>query len=75
MDELIEVCRKFQDGLCTIEDLYRRLSWIAVPDQFSEVVSKAEKDLEIIQFTEVEEKWHCEGMRVLEQLLKELGCK
>ncbi len=73
MDELIEACQKFKDGSYSIEDLYRRLSWVAVPNQIIEIVSAAERELELIRFTELEEVWHDKGIRVIDDLLKEIG--
>ncbi|MFC5649549.1 hypothetical protein ACFPYJ_10465 [Paenibacillus solisilvae] len=73
MNELIEVCQKFKDGTCSIDELYRRLSWIAVPNQFSEVVSRTEKELEFIHFTELEENWGGKALEVINKLFKEIG--
>ena len=73
MDELIQACEKFKNGSYSIEDLYRRLSWVAVPSQFREIVSKAEQDLELIRFTELEDNWYEEGMKVVSDLLEEVG--
>lgn len=73
MDELIEACQKFKNGLYSIEDLYRRLSWVAVPNQFTEIVSKAEQELELILFTELKENWYRDGIDVINNLLKEMG--
>ena len=73
MEELIQACEKFKNRSYSIEDLYRRLSWVAVPNQFKEIVSKAEQDLEIIRFTELEDNWYEEGMKVVSNLLEEVG--
>ncbi|MDN4066263.1 hypothetical protein QYF50_00040 [Paenibacillus vini] len=73
MDELIQACEKFKDRSYSIDDLYRRLSWVAVPNQFREVLLKAEQDLELIQFTELEDNWYEEGMKVVRNLLEDVG--
>lgn len=73
LDELIQACEKFKDRSYSIDDLYRRLSWVAVPNQFREVLLKAEQDLELIQFTELEDNWYEEGMKVVRNLLEDVG--
>lgn len=75
MNELIEACQKFKDGSYSIEELYRRLSWIAVPSHISEILLKTEQELELIHFTEMEENWKTKGGEVVDKLFQEIGYK
>ena len=70
MEELLDICEKFKDGKCSLEELYRRLSWIAVPDEYMELVAEAEKKLELVQFTCLEDSWYKEASAIIDSLLK-----
>jgi hypothetical protein len=53
-DDLFELkfaCRKFKKGIYNIADLERNLSWISFPKEITEIVKKAENDLEMNRFS------------------------
>lgn len=75
-DELFELklaCRKFKEGVYNIADLERNLSWVIVPKEISEIVKKAENDLEMIRFCTFEYKQRKEAIEVVDNLLKQLN--
>lgn len=72
MEELFKVCKKYKEGKCTLEELYRRLSWIGVPDRYIELVAETERKLEMIQFTRLESKWYEEAVEVIDSLLSQI---
>ncbi len=74
MEELKLACQKFIDGTYSIEDLYRFLSWVAVPSSIDTLVSETALELERIRFTQFEENWHEEGVKIIMELLKEVNC-
>jgi len=73
LDELIDILKKFKDGECTLEDFYRRLSWIAVPNEYVDLIENTEKELEMIRFTRLEEKWYEEATIIIDNLLAALN--
>ena len=75
-DELYELklaCRKYKEGLYNIADLELNLSWIDVPKEITEVVKKAENDLEMIRFCTSDYKQREEAVEVVNNLLKQLN--
>ena len=72
MEELLNACKKFKEGKCSLEELYRRLSWIAVPDEYIELVAEAERNLELVQFTCLEDSWYNEASAIIDSLLKDI---
>jgi len=75
LEELIDACLRFKNGRYSIEDLYRRLSWIGVPNEYVKLVSDAERHLELIRFTELEENWQSLSNKVVDHILESIGYK
>jgi hypothetical protein len=71
--ELKLACRKFKEGTYHIADLEHNLSWISVPNEISEIVKKAEQDLEMIRFCTSGYKQREEALDVIDNLLKQLN--
>ncbi|MBM7569922.1 hypothetical protein JOC48_000391 [Aquibacillus albus] len=71
--ELKLACRKFKEGVYNIAELGRTLSWIAVPNEISDVVKQAENDLEMIRFCTSDYKQREEAMQVINNMLDKLN--
>jgi hypothetical protein len=75
-DEIYELklaCRKFKEGVYNVADLEHNLSWIGVPNEITEIVKKAEQDLELIRFCTTDYKQREEALEVIDNLLKQLN--
>ncbi|GGA24293.1 hypothetical protein FG382_02970 [Psychrobacillus lasiicapitis] len=77
-DELFELklaCRKYKEGIINIAQLEHNLSWIEVPKEITEIVNKAEIELELIRFCTSDYKQREEALEVVENLLNRLNIK
>ena len=75
-DDLFELklaCRKYKEGIYSIAELERSLSWIGVPDDINEMVKQAENDLEMIRFCTSDYKQREEALELVNNLLKRLN--
>ena len=57
----------------SLADLEHTLSWIGVPKEITEIVKKAEYDLELISFCTSDDKQREEAIEVVNKLLKQLN--
>lgn len=71
--ELKLACRKFKQDIYSIGDLGRSLSWIAVPNEFTQIVKDAENQLEMIRFCTSDYKQQEEADKVVNLLLQKLN--
>lgn len=71
--ELKLACRKFKEGIYSIADLGRSLAWIAVPNEFGQLVKDAENQLESIRFCTSDYKQQEEAYEVVTRLLEQLN--
>ncbi len=75
-DELFEIklaCRKFYDGLYSIEELTNNLSWISIAEEYVPILRETEYQLEMIRFCSYEYKQRDEAMLVINKLFEVLN--
>lgn len=73
--ELKLACTKFNEGLYSIADLSRSLTWITVPNEVNAFVKDAANRLEMIGFCTSDDKQQEEADEAVKQLLEQLNRK